>query len=91
MQSMPARMQARMAAVAGGVGGDPDAGAVRLVDDRLELLVGVLLRARPGAVRHHAARGRDLDHLGAVADLVAHARAHLGHAVGDALGRRSAA
>ena len=32
--------------VAGRVRGDPDAGAVRLVGDRLELLVGVLLRAR---------------------------------------------
>ena len=34
------------AGVAVGVRGDLDAGAVRLVDDRLELLVGVLLRAR---------------------------------------------
>ena len=46
MQSTPARMQAWIAGVADGVGGDPDAGAVRLVGDRRELLVGVLLRAR---------------------------------------------
>ena len=73
MQSMPARMHAWTARVADGVRGHADAGAVRLVGDRLELLVGVLLRAGAGAVRHHAAGRRDLDHLGAVADLVAHA------------------
>ena len=73
------------AGVAVRVRGDLDAGAVRFVDDRLELLVGVLLRAREPAVRHHAARRRDLDDARAVLDLVAHRLAHLGHAVGDAL------
>ena len=91
MQSMPARMQARMRAVADRMRGDPDAGPVRLVGDRRELLVGVLLRAGSGAVRHHAARRGDLDQLGAVLDLVAHARAHLVDAVGDALLDASAA
>ena len=61
---------------------------VGLVGDRGELVVGVLLRARRGAVRHHTARCGHLDQLGAVPDLVAHARAHLVDAVGDALGDR---
>ena len=48
---------------------------MRLVGDRGELLVGVLLRAGRGAVRHHPARRGHLDQLGAVPDLVtAHAR-----------------
>ena len=67
------------------VGRDLEPGAVRLVDDRRELLVGVLLRAREPAVRHDAARRRDLDEPGAVLDLVADRLADLGHAVGDAL------
>ena len=78
-------------AVADRVRGDADAGAVCLVGDRLELGVRVLLGARRGAVRHHAAGGRHLDQLRAVADLVAHARLHVGHAVGDALGDATAA
>ena len=61
MQSTPARMHARIAGVAVRVRGDLEPGAVRLVDDRRELLVGVLLRAREPAVRHHAARRGDLD------------------------------
>ena len=46
MQSTPARMHARMPGVAVRVRRDLEAGAVRFVDDRRELLVGVLLRAR---------------------------------------------
>ena len=49
------------AGVAVRVRGDLEPGAVRLVDDRRELLVGVLLRAGEPAVRHHAARRGDLD------------------------------
>ena len=86
MQSMPARMHAWIGGVADGVRGHPDAGAVRLVGDRRELLVGVLLGSGGRAMRHHAAGRRDLDHLRAVADLVAHARADLGDAVGDPFG-----
>ena len=47
-----------------GVSGDADAGPVRLVDDGLEFLVGVLLRPHLTVVRHDAARRRDLDHGG---------------------------
>ncbi len=65
--------------------GHPHTGPVRLVGDRGELVVGILLGAGRGAVRHHAARRRHLDQLGAVADLVAHTRPHLVDAVGDAL------
>ena len=85
MQSTPARMHARMPGVAVRVRRDLEPGAVRFVDDRVELFVGVLLRAREPAVRHHAARRGDLDEAGAVLDLVAHRLAHLGHAVRDAL------
>ena len=46
MQSMPARMQAADGGVADGMGSHPQAGAVGLVGDRRELLVGVLLRIR---------------------------------------------
>ena len=49
------------AGVAVRVRGDLEAGAVRFVDDRRELFVGVLLRAGEPAVRHHAARRGDLD------------------------------
>ena len=55
MQSTPARMQRPDAGVAVGVRGHLDAGAVRLVDDGRELLVGVLLGAGLAAVRHDAA------------------------------------
>ena len=78
-------------AVADGVGGDPHPGAVRFVGDRGELLIGVLLGARRGAVRHHPARRRHLDQLGAVANLVADAGDYVGHTVGDALGHATAA
>jgi hypothetical protein len=56
-------------AVADRVRGDADVGAMRLVGDRRELLVRVRLRAATRAMRHHAARGRDLDDLRAAADL----------------------
>ena len=78
-------------AVADGVRGDPHPGAVRFVGDRGELRVGVLLGTRGGAVRHDPTRCRHLDQLGAVANLVAHARDHVGHTVGDALGDATAA
>ena len=73
------------AGVAVGVRRHAQAVAVGLVDDGVQLLVGVLLAPGGGAERHDAARRRDLDQLGAVLDLVAHGLAHLGHAVGDAL------
>ena len=57
--------------------GHPHTGPVCLVGDRGELVVGVLLRSRCGAVRHHPARGRHLDQLGAVPDLIAHAGPNL--------------
>ncbi len=41
--------------VADCVSGHPDAGAVGLVGDSGQFLVGVLLRSRRGAVRHHSA------------------------------------
>ena len=56
-----------------------------LVDDREQLLGGVLASAGGARVRHDAAGRADLDHAGAVLDLVAHGLAHLGHTVGDAL------
>ena len=86
MQSIPARMQARMALSPTACGRDAHARPVGLVGDRGELLVGVLLGAGGGAVRHHATRRGHLDQLGAVADLVAHARPHIVDTVGDALG-----
>ena len=58
MQSMPASMAARMAVVAVGVGRHLEPGPVGLVDDGLELLVGVLLGAGRAGVGHHAARRR---------------------------------
>ena len=88
MQSMPGPDAGANGAVPHRMRGHADTGAVRLVGDRGELVVGVLLRARRGAVRHHAARRGHLDQLGAVPDLVAHARPHLVDAVGDALGDR---
>ena len=57
---------------------------MRFVGDRRELLVRVLLRAGRGAVRHHATRCGDLDHLCAVLDLIADGASHLGHTVGHA-------
>ena len=73
----------RLVAVA--MGRDLQAGAVGLVDDGLQFLGGVLPGAgRPG-VRHDPTRGDDLDHPGAVLDLVADGLADLGHTVGDAL------
>ena len=73
------------AVVAVRVRGDLHAATVGLVDDRAQLLVGVVLRARRTGERHHPARRAHLDQLGAVLDLVAHRLAHLAHAVGDAL------
>ena len=58
MQSTPGADARPDAGVAVRVGRDLEPGAVRLVDDRRELFVGVLLRAREPAVRHHAARTR---------------------------------
>ena len=55
------------------------------VDHRLQLLVGVLLRADRSLERQHARRRAGLDDLGAVLDLVAHRLDHLPRAVGDAL------
>jgi hypothetical protein len=72
------------AGIAVRVRGDTQTGAVGLVDDRRELLVGVLLRAGGPAVRHDAAGRGDLDDLRAVLDLVPHTLADLRHTVGDA-------
>ena len=59
---------ARDAGVVGGVGGDRQAVAVGLVDDRLQLLVGELERV---------VAGHDLDQIGAALHLLAHGAAHL--------------
>ena len=67
------------------VRGDPHAASVGLVDDRPQLLVGVVLRARRAGERHDTTRRAHLDQLGAVLDLVAHRLAHLADAVGDPL------
>ena len=75
-------------AVADGMRGDPDSCPVGFVGDRGEFGIGVLLRARRGAVRHHPAGRRNLDQLGAVPNLVTHAGDHVGHSVGDAFGHR---
>ena len=74
--------------IADGVRRHPDPGAVRLVGDRGELRIRVLLGTRRGAVRHHPTGGRHLDQLCAVADLIAHAGDDVGDAVGDSLGDR---
>jgi hypothetical protein len=67
------------------VGRNLEAGAMRLVGDRRQLLVGVLLRTRGAGMRHHTTRRADLDDLRAVLDLVSHRCAHLADPVGDAL------
>ena len=66
------------------VRGDAQPAPVRLVDDRAQFLVRIVLRARRSRQRHHAARAADLDQLGAVFDLVAHRLADLVDSVGDA-------
>ena len=70
---------------------DLEPGAMRFVDDRRELFVGVLLRTREPAVRHDAARRGDLDEAGAVLDLVADGLAHLAARRSRCPPRRSAA
>ena len=67
------------------VRGHPHAASMGFVDDRPQLLVGVVLRTRGAGERHHATRRAHLDLLGAVLDLVAHRAAHLADPVGDAL------
>ena len=59
--------------------------AVGLVDDRLQLLGGVLPGAGRAGVRHDATRGHNLDHPRSVLDLVADSLAHLRHPIGDSL------
>ncbi len=71
-----------------GVGGDAQPAAVRLVDDRAQLLVRIVLCAWRTRQRHHSARAADLDQLGAVFDLVAHRLANLVDSVGDAFFNR---
>ena len=66
------------------VRGDAQPAPVRLVDDRAQLLIRIMLRARWSRQRHHPARAADLDQLGAVLDLVAHRLADLVDPVGDA-------
>ncbi len=61
------------------------AAPVRLVDDRAQLLVRIVLCASFSGQRHHAAGDAHLDQLRAVLDLVAHRLADLVDAVGDAL------
>ena len=85
MQSMPHcdGVLDRLGAVR--VRGDPQPAPVRLVDDRAQLLVRIVLRASLSGQRHDAAGDAHLDQLGAVLDLVAHRLADLVDAVGDAL------
>ena len=71
--------------VAVGVGRHLESPTVGLVDNRPQLLVGVLLGTGWSGVGHDPARHADLDELGAVLHLVADSGAHLAHAVGDAL------
>ena len=85
MQSMP-----HVDGVLDGLGavrvrGHPQSAPVRLVDDRAQLLVRIVLCAGLSGQRHDAARDAHLDQLGAVLDLVAHRLADLVDAVGDAL------
>ena len=63
--------------VPNGVRCDAHACPVSLVGDRSEFLIGVLLGTGGGAVRHHATRRGDLDQLGAVANLIPHARPYI--------------
>ncbi len=67
------------------VRGDAQPAPVRLVDDRAQLLVRIVLCAGLAGQRHHAARNAHLDQFGAVLDLVSHRLADLVDAVGDAL------
>ena len=76
------RMLDRVGAVR--VRGDAQPAPVCLVDDRAQLLVRIVLRARWSRQRHHPARAADLDQLGAVFDLVTHRLADLVDSVGDA-------
>ena len=85
MQSMPASTARPHRVGAMGVRGDPQPAPVRLVDDRAQLLVGVVLGAGGAGVRHDAAGAAHLDQLRAVLDLVPDGLAHLVDAVGDAL------
>ena len=71
MQSMPASMAARMPSSPWACAATRDAATVGLVDDRAQLLVGVVLRTRRTGERHHPARRAHLDLLGPVLDLVA--------------------
>ena len=72
--------------IADGMGGHSNPCAVGFVGDRGEFRVRILLCARARAVGHDSARCRDLDQLGAVANLVPDAGDHIGHTVSDALG-----
>ncbi len=65
------------------VRGDLAAAHVRRFRRCLEFLEGELRRARTVALREHAARGEDLDHVHAVLHLGANDVANLVHAVGD--------
>ena len=85
MQSMPASIAARMPSSPCACAATAHAAPVGLVDDRAQLLVGVVLRTGRTGERHDPARRAHLDLLRAVLDLVAHRAAHLAHAVGDAL------
>ena len=66
------------------VSSDFAAKPVRFLHDRFHFLAGVLRGVGIVAFRHDAAGSADLDHVGAVLDVLAHFVLHGIHAIGDA-------
>ena len=85
MQSMPASIAALIPWSPCACAATRMPAPMGFVDDRPQLLVGVVLRTRGAGERHHAARRAHLDLRGAVLDLVAHRPADLADPVGDPL------
>jgi hypothetical protein len=67
------------------VGGDLAVPGVRLGDDGVHLLLGQLGDVHRIGQGEHAARGHELDEVGAILDLIAHRRAAFRRAVADPL------